>query len=121
MSALDLDAGAGSMEIYGLANANFADMTLDGGAAAFTCDFGGTLQRDAYARISTGLSAVHMSVPGATAARILSEATLGQLEASGGFTTREGGYWTEAALAGGTPVLTIHANVALGSLRLHAT
>ena len=79
------------------------------------------MQRDAYARISTGLSAVDLRVPRATAARIISEAVLGQLEASGGFTTREGGYWTEAALAGGTPVLTIHANVALGSLRLHAT
>src|SRR5438067_1275640 len=44
MSVFDLDAGAGSMELYGLANANFADLTLDGGAAAFTCDFSGTLQ-----------------------------------------------------------------------------
>jgi hypothetical protein len=121
MSVFDLDAGAGSMEIYGLANANFADMTLDGGAATFTCDFGGTLQRDAYARISTGLSAVDLSVPRVTAARIISEAVLGQLDVSSGFTTREGGYWTAAALAGGTPVLTIHANVALGSLRLRAT
>src|ERR671934_228704 len=86
-----------------------------------TRDFGGTLQRDAYARISTGLSAVDLRVPRATAARIISEAVLGQLEASSGFTTREGGYWTDAALAGGTPLLTIHANVALGSLRLHAT
>src|SRR5919201_1553599 len=121
MSVFDLAAGAGSMEIYSLANANSADMRLDGGAAAFTCDFGGTLQRDAYARISTGLSAVDLRVPRATAARIISEAVLGQLEAGSGFTTREGGYWTDAALAGGTPVLTIHANVALGSLRLHAT
>jgi hypothetical protein len=121
MSVFDLDAGAGSTEIYGLANANFADMRLDGGAAAFTCDFGGTLQRDAYARISTGLSTVDLRVPRTTAARIISEAVLGHLEASSGFSTREGGYWTDAALAGGTPVLTIHANVALGSLRLHAT
>jgi hypothetical protein len=121
MSVFDLDVRAGSMEIYSLANANFADMRLNGGAAAFTCDFGGTLQRDAYARISTGLSAVDLRVPRATAARIISEAVLGQLEASNGFTTREGGYWTDAALAGGTPVLTIHAHVALGSLRLHAT
>jgi hypothetical protein len=121
MSAFDLDAGAGSMELYGLGNANFADMRLDGGAATFTCDFGGTLQRDAYARISTGLSTVDLRVPRATATRIISEAVLGQLEASNGFTTREGGYWTDAALAGGTPVLTIHANVALGSLHLHAT
>src|SRR5919198_3997233 len=60
MSVFELDAGAGSMEIYSLANANFTDMRLHGGAAAFTCDFGGTLQRDASARISTGLSAVDL-------------------------------------------------------------
>src|SRR5919204_5188072 len=31
MSMFDLDAGAGSMEIGGLANANFAELTIDGG------------------------------------------------------------------------------------------
>src|SRR5205823_5562018 len=66
MGVFDLDAGAGSMELYSLANANFAELMLDGGAAAFTCDFGGALQRDAYARISTGLSTVDLSVPRVT-------------------------------------------------------
>ena len=120
MSVLDLDAGAGSMEMRGLANANFADMTLDGGAAAFTCDFSGALQRDAAARISTGMASVEISIPAATAAGVISELTLGHLDASDGFTAKEGSYWTSAALAGGRPVLTIHVNVALGSLRLRA-
>ncbi len=118
MSLLDVDAGAGGLDLAGLANANFAAMTLDGGAAAFTCDFGGQVQRDASVHLTTGLAAVELRLPAATAARIIPESRLGQVEADNGFTPREGGYWTAAALAGGTPVLTIHANVALGSLRL---
>jgi hypothetical protein len=121
MSVLDFDAGAGSMELYGLANANFAAMMLDGGAAAFICDFGGTLQRDASVHISTGLATVELRVPATTAARIIPESTLGHIDAGNGFAAREGGYWTAPALEGARPALTIQANVALGSLRLQTT
>jgi hypothetical protein len=34
---------------------------------------------------------------------------------------KEGAFWTEAAMAGKTPVLTIHANVAIGALSLRTT
>ncbi len=121
MSLLDMDAGAGNMELYGLANANFAAMMLDGGAATFICDFGGTLQRDASVHITTGLATVELRIPAATAARVIPESTLGHLDAGNGFTAREGGYWTAPALEGARPSLTIQANVALGSLRLVAT
>ena len=120
MSVLDLDVGAGNMELRGLANANFTDMTLDGGAAAFVCDFSGTLRRDASARLNTGMSSLEVLVPSTTAARVMVEATLGHLDTSDGFTTREGGYWTPAALTQSAPVLTVHATVALGVLRLQA-
>jgi hypothetical protein len=45
MSLLDLDAGAVNLEMRNLANANFAEMRVDGGAAAYKFDFGGNLQR----------------------------------------------------------------------------
>ena len=109
------------MEIGGLANANFAELTIDGGAASFTCDFSGTLQRDAYPKISTGLSSVEIVVPGSSAVRFTSESFLGHLDVSEGFSKQGGEYWTRAAVSGITPVLTIHASVALGSVRLQAT
>jgi hypothetical protein len=118
MSVVDIDAGACNMELRGLANANFADLTLDGGAAAFICDFGGNLQRDAAAHLNAGMSTVEIIVPATTAARIASEPVLGRLEASNGFITRDGGYWTKPSVEGATPVLTIHANVALGTIML---
>ena len=62
MSKLEINAGAGSLELRMLANANFADLTLAGGAAAFICDFGGALKRDASAHISTGMSTLELLV-----------------------------------------------------------
>lgn len=121
MEVLDIDAGAGALDLRMLANANFGTMALNGGASAFTFDFGGTLRREATVRLTTGLAAVEIAVPGTTAARIKAEAMLGHIEAGDGFTTREAGYWTAPAIAGVTPALSINANVALGTLRLRAT
>jgi hypothetical protein len=121
MSLLTLSAGAAGMEITNLANANCAELNLEGGAAAYIFDFGGMLQRDAHVRVATGLSSVEIRVPATTAAKIVSESLLGSLDAGAGFARQDGAFWTEAALAGATPLLTIQTNVALGSLRLVTT
>jgi hypothetical protein len=121
MTLLSLSAGAAGMEVTTLANANCAEINLEGGAAAYTFDFGGALQRDTHARITTGLSSVELRIPAATAAKIVSESLLGSLDASSGFKQQHGAFWTEAALAGGTPLLTIQTNVTLGALRLVMT
>src|SRR6185437_6512089 len=120
MSELVINAGAGSLEIGMLANADFTNLTLSGGAAAFICDFGGTLKRDASARISTGMSTLDLLVPGRTAAHIVTDTTLGHVDVADGFVTKEGGYWTAAAAEGVTPVLNIRADVALGMLNLRS-
>lgn len=72
-------------------------------------------------RISTAVSSVEISVPAATAARIYPESLMGGLDVGDGFMKKEGAFWTEAALAGETPALAIHTNVALGALRLRVT
>lgn len=118
MSLLSISAGAGGMEVKNLANANLAEMSVEGGAASYKFDFGGTLQRNAHVKISTGLSSVDIFVPASTAAKITSESLVGGLDLGDGFTKKEGAFWTGAALAGDTPVLTIHTSVALGALRL---
>jgi hypothetical protein len=121
MSLLTLSAGAAGMEITNLANANCAELNMEGGAAAYVFDFGGTLQRDAHVRVATGLSSVEIRVPAATAAKIVSESLLGSLNVGTGFRRQDGAFWTAAALAGATPLLSINTNVALGSLRLVTT
>jgi hypothetical protein len=121
MELLEVSSGAAGIELENLANANFSEMRLSGGAASYELDFGGALSRDARVNVETGLSGVEISVPATTAARIVAEITLGSVEVGDGFTKREGAFLTKGALGGGTPVLEIRVGVRLGALQLRAT
>jgi hypothetical protein len=121
MELMDVSTGAAGIELENLANANFSEMRLTGGAAGYELDFGGTLSRDAQVNIETGLSGVEVTIPTATSARVVAETTLGSVDVGDGFTKREGAFVTEGALRGDTPTLAIRAGVRLGSLRLRAT
>jgi hypothetical protein len=118
MELLEVSSGAAGIELDHLANANFSEMHLSGGAASYELDFGEVLSRDARASIETGLSRVEISVPASMAARIVAETTLGSVEVGDGFTKQEGAFLTEGAVAGNTPVLEIRAGVRLGALQL---
>jgi len=118
MSLLEIGAGAVEMQVKHLANANAAEISVNGGAAAYTFAFDGALQRDTHARINTGMSSVEIAVPATTAAKIASESFLGSLQVGDGFSKREGAFWSPAAVEGKRPVLTVRTSVALGSLRL---
>src|SRR5215204_1839310 len=121
MDLLEVSSGAASIELENLANANFSEMRLSGGAASYELDFGGTLSRDARVSVETGLSGVEISVPASTAARIVAETTLGSVGVGDGFTKREGAFLTKGALSESTPVLEVRAGVRLGSLQFRAT
>ena len=121
MELLEVSSGAAGIELENLANANFSEMRLSGGAASYELDFGGTLSRDARVSVEAGLSGVEISVPASTAARIVPETTLGSVGVGDGFTKSEGAFLTEGALRGGTPLLEIRAGVRLGALQLRAT
>ncbi len=118
MSLLDIEAGAANLEMRNLANAHFAEMNVHGGAAAYKFDFSGELQGDANVKITTGMAAVEIRVPASTAARIETETLLGGLSIGDGLMKKQGAFWTEAAVAGRTPVLKIHVSVAMGSLKI---
>jgi hypothetical protein len=120
MQLLEVSSGAAGIELENLANSNFSEMRLSGGAAGYELDFGGRLSRDAHVSIETGLSGVEISVPAATAARVFADTTLGSVDVGDGFTKREGAFLTEGALAENKPLLTIRAGVRLGSLKLQA-
>ncbi len=118
MTLLNISAGAAAVGVKDLANANAAEVAIDGGAAAYKFDFGGGLQRNAYVRVSTGMSSVELRVPSSTAAKILAETTLGSLDLGDGFTKKEGAFWTMGAIEGKMPALSIQVTVAIGALRL---
>src|SRR5215208_2814611 len=121
MDLLEVSSGAASIELENLANANFSEMRLSGGAASYELDFGGVPSRDAEVSIETGISGVVVSIPTSTAARVIAETTLGSVDVGDGFTKSEGAFSTEAALRRDGPVLSIRAGVRLGSLQLRTT
>jgi hypothetical protein len=121
MELLEISSGAAGIELENLANANFSEMRLSGGAASYELDFGGVLSRNAEVSIETGLSAVELSVPSSTAASVIIETTLGSVDVGEGFTKRDGAFSTEGALSEDGPVLRIRAGVRLGSLQLRTT
>lgn len=118
MSSLTVNSGAVALRMKNLDNANFAVMSFDGGAASYKFDFGGALRRDAQAKISTSMAPVDIHIPSATAARVVENTVAAALDFGDGFTKKGGAFLTEAALAGKVPMLTIQANVSLGSLAL---
>ncbi|HUY99266.1 MAG TPA: hypothetical protein VMU89_02875 [Thermomicrobiaceae bacterium] len=118
MQLLEIAGGAAAMDLRNLGNAGFVELRLDGGASAYTIDFGGELRRDGQVRITAGAAGVEISVPESTAATVRSESVLAQVKVGDGFTTRQGAYWTGPAVAGKTPLLRIEAKVAVGMLRL---
>jgi hypothetical protein len=118
MRQLSVEGGAASLEMCCLANANFAEMTVNGGAASYALNFAGKLHQDAVVRINAGVSSVAIEVPATTAVRITTQTTIGSVEVGDGFTKQEGAFCTPVALTGGKPLLTIQASVALGSIQL---
>jgi hypothetical protein len=121
MELLEISSGAAAIELENLANANFSQLRLSGGAASYELDFGGSLSRDADVSIETGMSGVVVSVPTSTATRVTAETTLGSVDVGDGYTKSEGAFSTEAALRGNGPVLRIRAGVRLGSLQLRTS
>lgn len=118
MEMFEVSSGAAGIELKNLANANFSEMRLSGGAAGYELDFGGALSRNASVAVETGLSGVDIEIPASTAAKIVTETTLGSVDVGDGFEKREGAFWTGS---GTGPMLTVRAGVRLGSLKLRAT
>ena len=118
MTRMRLVAGAGVLEAENLANAGFEELLVEGGAAKLELDFGGQLVRRAAAKVTTGAAGVDITIPGETPATVTAKAVLGGVVIGDGLLASEGGHATKAALVGDSPLLTIDASVAVGSLRI---
>ena len=121
MEQIRVTAGAASLELMRLGNANVAEISVEGGAAAYVFDFGGQLRRDVAFKVTAGMSSVEIRIPTGTAAKVTTETVLGGLDMADGFMKKEGAFWNEAALRGSTPILTIGASVVMGSIRVVTT
>ncbi len=116
MDKLVVEAGAASLTLNGLANANFSELEFNGGVGDYTLDFSGTLQRDATVKISSGVSSLHIIVPSGTAANITVTGGLNDVSTEGTWIVTDDVYSTGAT----GPTLTIDIQMGVGSLTLES-
>jgi hypothetical protein len=114
MEKLVYRTGASKVNLYGLANANFVDMTFDSGAGDYLLDFSGTLTQNATVTIHTGVSALTIIIPDGTHAIITNSGAITNVTPVGTWTVTNNRY--EMGSEG--PILTINIDMALGSLKL---
>jgi hypothetical protein len=120
MDSLTASSGASGIDLTNLANANFGEMRVEGGAVAYKLDFGGALRRDARVKVSAAMSSTEIIVPSSTAAKIGAQTIMGAINVGNGFMRKDAAYWTEAALAGTQPTLSMQVEVTMGSLNLYS-
>jgi len=114
METLVCRAGASTLTLTGLADANFAEMEFEGGAGTFTLDFSGELQRDAAVNIRAGVSTLTIVIPADTATTVTVEGGLNNVDTGGDWSVSGGAY----EISGAGPTLTIHVDMGVGTLTL---
>ena len=114
MTALKYTTGASTVNLTGLANANVADLTFNGGAGSYSLDFSGKLQHDMTVTIESGVSSIVISIPEGVNAQVITENGLSSVNTSGSWQQSGNNY----QLSGTGSTITIHVKLGAGSLRL---
>ena len=114
MRTLAYQTGASEITFLGLANANFTQMSFEGGAGEYTFDFSGDLQQDANVDIQVGLSNVKIVVPAGVSAQLVVEGGLGNIDVDDAW-IRTGSHYENK---GSGPQLTLVIEMGAGSLGL---
>ena len=116
MDKLTYKTGASTVELAGLANANFAELDFTGGAGTYTLDFSGELQRDATVSIKGGASTFRIVVPKGVAAKVTVTGGLNSVNTTGGWEKSGDTY----EVSGEGPALTFNVEMGVGSLELES-
>jgi hypothetical protein len=114
MDRLVYRTGASSVSLTGLANANFADMTFDGGAGSYTLDFSGELRREARVKITVGVSNVDLIIPSNMNVIVEVGGGVNSINPSGNWLVNGTTYSIDNA----GPLLTIVIDMGVGNLNL---
>jgi hypothetical protein len=114
MQLFSYRTGASTATLRGLANANFQEMTFDGGAGDFTLDFGGELRHPATLRLRTGVSSVRLVAPAGLNVQVTIQGGPSSVQTDAGW--RASG--STFRHSGTGPLLSITVEMGLGSLSL---
>ena len=114
MNNFSYKTGASTVELDGLANANFTDMTFDGGAGSYTLDFSGNLQQQSNVLVTAGVSNVTINLPANSNSQVTITGALNDVNATGTFNIDGKIYRT----GGSGQLLNITVDMSVGSLDL---
>jgi len=114
MSVLRYETGASSVQLTGLANANFATMFFNGGAGDYTLDFSGELQQDATARVEGGFGDMKLVIPDGVDANVTVEGGPVNVNHSSGWAQSNQTYTQD----GSGPTLTIIVKMGAGNVTI---
>ena len=114
MSSFTFSTGGSSLELRGLANANFAQMNFNAGAGDYILSFDGTLQRDASVMIDAGVGTVGIIVPEGVNTRLTFDGGLTTINMDGAW-SQNGNVYT---ISSNGPALTIMVKMGAGTLNL---
>lgn len=118
MTKLEYKTGASTVELIGLANANFKSMEFKGGAGSYALDFSGQLRTSAGVKIESGAGSVRIAIPATTAARITVDGSLNDVNMQGTWSVTGKTYSTEAAEDPQAKVLNITLKMDVGQVTL---
>jgi len=114
MDNLTYETGASNVNLSGLANADFQNMTFRSGAGNYTLDFSGMLKRAATVNIDSGISQITIIVPQGVSAQVILKGALSNVNMNGDW-QKSGGNWVNP---GSGPQITIYVNLGAGNLQL---
>lgn len=112
MGQLSYTTGASSVDLSGLANANFETLVFSGGAGDYSLDFTGQLQTDEDVTIKAGLGQVTIIIPDGVPVNFDVRGGLTNIDMQGSF--QGGGRQFNPSASG--PSITIHVDMGAGNL-----
>jgi hypothetical protein len=114
MNDLVYKTGASQITLEGLGYANIDELSFEGGAGSYTLNFDGVLQQETRAFVNYGLGDAKIEIPPNTAARIVVEGGLNNVELQGSWNV-DGNEYTNN---GSGPLLDITVKMGVGNLQL---
>ena len=114
MSTFTFSTGGSNVELKGLANANFEQMTFQSGAGNYTLSFDGELKRDATVKIDSGMGTVNIIIPKGVNARVTFDGGLTSVKVDAPWQQNGNVY----SLSGSGPTISVLVTMGAGTLNL---
>lgn len=117
LAEMSVHAGAASVKLQGLGNANIERMEANVGVGALELDFGGEWRGDTHLSVNSALGSVEVTVPANVGVRVEKSTFLHSFDAPG-LQKREG-YWYSDNWETATYKLYVRSTGALGALEIN--